>query len=231
MRVFTLSEDMRIEVQQAQDALMGRYPPLTLTYYDAGPKSPRDRVTVEDLGRVLIFGGFRGWKSATAILEAGESAPWTEVPADLRLADHADLSPSEWLQLPDVKGAYRLFSHLAGYERNAQREAGTSKLLHLKWPHFFPIIDGKIRTRFGHDAAAFQRHISSRQSASTLAFWLWFRSGLTQKGNEEALTALQGQLGAQIGAATEESPQLGGLTRLRLYDAIVWLAADGAFEN
>jgi hypothetical protein len=53
--------------------------------------------------------------------------------------------------------ARELFSSLASGNRGGWREAATSKVLHMKWPRFFPVIDGERPGRRDVDVGAHGR--------------------------------------------------------------------------
>lgn len=198
----------------AVDYLLQDYPALTLYHYDLGGKSPRDSVTMADLGRATLFGAFRGWKAAAGLLRAAEAATWPTGDTPWRLDAAPDADPPEWLARSEVRQARDLFSSLASGAEGGWREAAASKVLHLKWPDFFPVIDGELRRLYSHQALQAERHIPGsrrRKRATTIAYWIAVRQDLLRPQNMEADKATRAELGSASDG--EKAARLAQLTR------------------
>lgn len=219
----------QVACEAAADYLLNGYPRLTLVHYDCAGESPRDRLTMADIGRASLFGAFRGWKAVAKMVRAAEEAAWPEAPSDWKLGDAPSSSPVEWLSTPEVSDARDLFSSLAGGEAGGWREAATSKLLHLKWPEFFPVIDGELRSLYGEPAMAFQRQMPDnrrRAHATTWAYWMAVRQDLLSPQNTQAEQATRHALAAgDHGPHDEKAGLLRKLTSLRMLDVLAWAVA------
>ena len=226
-----IAKSWAVDLDVAARWLIEIYPALTLAHYDCGDPSPLDGVDMQDLGRVLIFGGFRGFKAATKLLERSPGAAWPEPPADWRLDAEPNLSVQEWLSSPPVEAAKRLFGELSGGLSLDGRVASTSKVLHLKWPEFFPIPDSNLRTTYWSvalDRELAQVRSRSRTRPTVPAFWLVVREDLLDAENQAALTALR-----KILRDTPSSPKvacLRSLSTLRLLDCLAWGISDNDYR-
>jgi hypothetical protein len=219
---------LHVPTSDAVGYLIDEYPQPTLMHYDCGGQSPRDRVTMSDLGRATLFGAFRGWRAAADLLTAAEEVKWPTTPSEWRLDVAPHASPAEWLSHPDVQHARELFSSLASGNQGGWREAATSKVLHMKWPRFFPVIDGELRGLYSDFAIEAERHLPGsrrRRHATTSAYWLAVRDDLLHPANQEADKATRQGLLSQRQRDHQKVDLLTQLTSLRLLDALAWAVA------
>lgn len=113
--------------------------------------------------------------------------------------------------------------------------AQTSKLLHLKWPEFFPIVDSALRSVYAEVAVEiFNEHFRAgglrRRSARNLGlepFWLAVRRDLLDAGNVKAMKSLRTEIrkvdpSGEKGHDTAHRKRLAGLGDLRLLDMVAW---------
>lgn len=219
----------QVPTAAAVEYLIQDYPTLTLQHYDLGGVSPRDSVTMSDLGRATLFGAFRGWKAAVSLLRASEAATWPTGDNRWRLDAAPDAEPEEWISRPEVHEASALFTSLARGDEGGWREAATSKILHLKWPHFFPVIDGELRELYSDQALEAELRIHGsrrRKHATTTAYWIAVRQDLLRPENMAADEATREGLGSA--SDHEKAALLTQLSSLRLLDALAWaIAAKG----
>jgi hypothetical protein len=205
------------------DYLVHEYPELTLRHYDFGGESPRDSITMADLGRATLFGAFRGWKPAAALLRAAEAATWPTEGESWRLDAAPETDPEDWLSRSEVRAARDLFASLARGAEGGWREAAASKVLHLKWPDFFPVIDGELRWLYGQQALEAERRIPGsrrRARASTTAYWIVVRQDLLRPENRQADMATRAALASA--EDRKKADLLAQLTNLRLLDVLAW---------
>ena len=138
-------------IESAADWLRQHYPRATVRYYDGGGPSSRNSVELADLGRMVVFAARLSFDQGVHYLERGDSpeAPWPEGDPDWRLAD---LTGTSFLSAPIVDAASKLFEHF----RTARggNAAQIAKLLHLKWPDFFPVVDSAMRHQYRSTATA-----------------------------------------------------------------------------
>jgi hypothetical protein len=206
-----------LSVKEAMN-LLDQYPPLTLSVYDGEPTATiADDVTPEDIGRLIVIEPL-SQAVAIRLLNAGASFPWHKVPVDARLED-AD---------PEGKlyaDAIELFNAVDALENVGSAIA--SKILHIKRPHFFPILDSQLKLLYKEEAArAYQQSATwkSRQPEWGHLYWAAVRADLRDTGNVDALAILRQQLlSATTGAdVTEHRRRLANLSNLRLMDILAW---------
>lgn len=216
---------------KAADWLVCSYPAATLDWYDLAGSSRRDGVTLEDLGRMTVFAARLDYKGAVSLLEKGQYAPWSSMKRTANLDAHADSTEVDFVRDAQTRAAVALFQCFApGFTR----WAWTSKLLHMKWPSFYPIADSAFRVVYGRDARAIHRDVlpgagyrTPRTRAPINAYWLAFRRDLIANG--AAMESLKSGLPAAARRAERAEPRaadkaaaLAKVTPLRLLDMLVW---------
>ena len=215
----SLAEGERIISLADSISIIDNYPALTLRLYDRLDDDPvRDEVTPEDVGRLIIIEPLQQ-ATAWALLEAGATFPWHLMPDRARLED-AD--PEGEL----YENATSLFA--AVDELPGVGFAIASKLLHLKRPSFFPILDSQVQRLYRRAAAgAYDRSIvwKTRQPTWKHLYWAAIRTDLIKEDNVTALDDLRCRLVAEH----TESCEVGGrrrraaaLDNLRLLDILAW---------
>ncbi len=136
-----------LTLDQALAALIGfaRGEAGTLKYYDFcgrhGP-APSDGVALEDIGRMMLMNPGLYGSEVAAVLDAGSSAPWDLVGHTEQLQD-ADPAESGGLW----GGAKSLFDYFDRIDGIGLAKA--SKLLHIKRPHFYPVLDSFVVAEYG----------------------------------------------------------------------------------
>jgi hypothetical protein len=194
---------------QALDAVED-YPAGTIRWYDLGGSEIQDGVFLDDLGRLAIINADLSGDDAAAFLDAGPHAPWGLVAADATLED-AD---------PEIDGsAYDAASRLYAYFRDIPNvgPAKASKLLHLKRPSLYPILDQYVLRLYR--GLARQAAAASKRQDKEL-YWAAIRKDLI--ASKPGLQQLRGKL--KIGE-TEHSRRAAALGDLRLFDICAWTTA------
>jgi hypothetical protein len=121
-----------------------------LKYYDGLPGmthvggSEPDRVTLEDLARIMIIGADLRAIDFPRLLEVDAEKEFAAIPVDARLEDAEPGSAlfDAAMALDEKFSGHRGFGH-----------AKKAKLLHLKRPYLFPVSDSFIRMTYS-DASA-----------------------------------------------------------------------------
>jgi hypothetical protein len=213
MRIALAGDTVQLSIEEAVALLLG-YPPETVSFYDLGPPSALDAITPTDIGRLIVIEGV-GQKVAVDLLLAGQNAPWGLVPHGSRLED-AD---------PDGElygNATTLFEHF-----DTVPGVGTaiaSKLLHLKRPSFFPLLDNVVRDLY-HRAAADHYGLSTKWQKERPRwdglYWAAVRDDLLDRENQSGLRAIRSSL-RRLG--TDHAMNVARLTDLRLLDILAWSA-------
>lgn len=219
------------------------YNRITVRLYDfadtddlttARQRTPKDRFSLKDLGRATALGASLRFDRAHELLyhrsAGGRSTrrvfDWAgDLPA---LADLASLDEGAFLAHPGVMRARAWFTELVGLANVGWGTA--AKLLHLKWPAFYPITDQYFRDAYRTRAvAAHNRNIERlggrrRSSTASLpAYWLAFRADLAR--NHDALVALPAKIEERAGSdvdALAHARRLAQLEPLRLLDMLAW---------
>ena len=191
---------------------LAEYPKGTVQWYDLARVEAVDGVTLADLGRLAVINADLTGNDAVALLEATD-APWGDVPFDAQLND-AD---------PEAMGGlYDKASELYWYFRKLPNigPAKASKLLHLKRPALYPILDQYV-LRFYRSAAREAARLYPRRAAREL-YWAAIRQDLL--ASVPAVARLRDELRAQ---SDDHSRRLSELTDLRLLDICIWKLATG----
>ena len=133
----------------ALDRLVG-YPWKTPAIYDyPGPGAP-GKVTKEEIKRTRQIHSRISYAEEAYFIAASASAPWVDPSADL-----ADADPSrDGL----FGGMSDLYLHFAAEAPKGVYVAKVSKVLHLKLPGLFPLLDSHVQDRYRLEAKAL-RHI------------------------------------------------------------------------
>jgi hypothetical protein len=139
---------------------------------------------------------------------------WHEVPADARLAD-AD--PSVDGGLYDAMLA--LFNHFDGAGRRRIGYGKISKVLHLKRPHLYPILDSKLRAAYRGAAEAVAERYRNHRPGVRWSYWAAIRDDVLKPANREALQAIREEMASHERALVRRAATL---SDVRLLDILVW---------
>jgi hypothetical protein len=174
-----------------------------LANYDFGGTSAPDGVDAADIGRMVgsRMVGLNAHEAAE-LIQQGSSAPWHGVPIDARLEDATPGSPL-------YDSAMTLFDHFQAI--SGVKAAKATKLLVMKRPSLFPVIDDRV-TALYKAAAASQVGASHRTIAS-------IRHDVCQPTTIKALADLRRAL---LVNGNLKALRLAQLTGLRLRDVVLW---------
>ncbi|GAB3110346.1 hypothetical protein GCM10027055_09530 [Janibacter alkaliphilus] len=184
--------------------------PRTLTRYDASTQECHDVISAEDVAasRVLASRISRAQGEEILELAASHHELLAQIPKE---ADLADADPAESQGLYD-KGADLLTALQGPWVRVAK----ASKVLHLKRPALFPILDSGLTRLYRSCAAEAARRYPER--GHRRMFWAAIRNDL--RTNVDTLAELRKQISdADAQALTRD------LTDLRLMDILAWEAS------
>ncbi|UVT27699.1 DUF6308 family protein (plasmid) [Rhodococcus pyridinivorans] len=191
------------------------YPAMTVAHYDLPGPGPAAVITADEIARThkvrsRISHAQRDWFIRSAV-----DAPWAAVPTAAQLID-AD---------PNISGelydhAEALYDH---FRTAAPRHVGVakiSKVLHLKRPGLFPILDSKVMAFYRpHARAAAARYPHRGRRAM---FWAAIRDDVCTNLDSGALSLFRHRL-AQ--SESEQARRLASLTDVRLLDLLTWAVA------
>jgi len=212
--MLSLAGTVHLTAKEAADLLEG-YPDRTLELYDRGPTSGADAVGPEEIGRLIVIEPL-SQAVAVSLMAAAPTAPWHLVPLDAHLED-ADPEGDLYWQADQL---YRHFDALPGVG-----PAITSKLLHLKRPGFYPILDTVVRDLYATAAAeacARAERCKAERPGARRLFWAAIREDLV--ANRETIVELRRTL---TDRPTVKAKQLATLPTVRLLDMLAWSVQDG----
>lgn len=172
-----------------------------------GAAEPTSKVTLADLGRLIMINVRPTAVDAENLLSAAPSDLFDEVPPR---ADIKSLVPGTALYEVTI-ALYDTF-RLPNVGR-----AKRSKLLHIKRPWLIPISDSCVRRYYSDAAAAAARDLRQRGHN----YWEAVRRDLVD-GEDELKRAAASLM------RTEDERRLSKLTPLRLLDIVAWRLANGA---
>jgi hypothetical protein len=210
--------DATVPVEAIVDAIAG-FSRGTVRWYDKGGSTAAppavDGVHLVDLGRMAAMNPDLTGDDVVHLLEADIPAElWSAVAMD---ADLADADPAAQGGLYDAALAlYEAFRGLRGI-----KDAKTSKLLHLKRPSLYPVLDLAIRQLYDGRArrAASSPDIAWRGFQT--AFWPAIREDLIAWRRVGAFDDIRASL-VDLGR-----PDHAELTDVRLLDVAAWRMATG----
>jgi hypothetical protein len=187
-----------------------QYPGRTITRYDLpGPGDPTT-LTRDEVGRTHAVYSRISEQQLRWFVARATSAPWPPADADLRAAE-----PNIRNGLYDqLEALYRHFEHDAPSQVGRSK---ISKVLHIKRPAAYPILDSKVTDVYLRYAErAVERY--PRLNYQKAAYWVPIRDDLITNTESDALAQLRAALGDQgtLGA------NLNRITDLRLLDMLTW---------
>jgi hypothetical protein len=216
----------KVTLERAE-RLVRDIPVPAVLHYDIGGDArgwpaPSDGLTVTDIGRVAFLDAEINGTDAARLLDASRDVPagpgglWDAVPhwATLEMADPASV-PGLY---DDALALYEHFHKVRGIG-----PAKASKLLHLKRPALYPIVDTKVMDLYratGAPAAAAKSNPRSKDRGWKEVFWDVIRNDLIT--NRRCLYELHQLLVAAGTGGDEKAALLGRLGPLRLLGAILW---------
>ncbi len=194
------------------------FPAGTVRWYDFGGASDRppgvvDAVTLLDLGRMTAMNPDVTGQDAVALLEREvDPSIWTAVP---RTADLADADPATDGGLFDAANRlYKSFSSITNV-----KDAKTSKLLHLKRPRLYPVLDDQVKRFYRARAVAEAGRPDVAWRGYRMTYWGAIRRDLLAWREVQAFEALREQL------YQRDRPQHARLSDVRLLDITAWRLA------
>ncbi len=203
-----------LTVRQVLDTLLV-YPRDTVRYYDcAGTPRPErstaQRITLADLGRITLMNPKVSGPEAAALLglEVGDNL-WAAVPPD---ADLADADPAITGGLYDAASALHSAHRLHGVKLGK-----IGKLLHLKRPALFPVLDRDLQCLYDTRATEQARRPELTFRGYKRVYWEAVRADLCAWRQAGAFAALRGEL-----VQDETRSGWAELTDLRLLDITAW---------
>ncbi|TDK96491.1 hypothetical protein EI067_15435 [Mycobacterium paragordonae] len=186
-----------------------RYPRRTLSRYDQPGSGARDCLAREEIIRTRAVSSRISEAEVDWFLHRAKDAPWPSPQADdLRQADPA-IANGRYDEL------VKLYSHFNDGAPRGIAMAKISKVLHVKRPAAYPILDRRIALVYRDAAAQAARRYPQRSQSR--AYWAAIRDDLIANTESGALQALR--------AALEDvsfGNNVTSVTDLRLLDMLTW---------
>jgi Family of unknown function (DUF6308) len=193
----------------------------TLREYDlAGAGDPAILVAGE-VTRTRIIASRVTRQEGAWFLRRAADAPWDGVSAD---ADLACADPAGRGGLFDNAAA--LYWHFTTPHQAGIGPAKIHKVLHVKRPGFYPVLDRLVRRLYRAQALRWVDGIPDTQPGDSVTFWAAIRQDLTNEDNRSVLSQHRDGL--------REDPQtapMADLPSLRLLDIVAWETARREFAR
>ncbi len=208
-------------VRTLEDAMgvMERYPRKTPAAFDYLGAGEPGHLTAQEVIRTRKINSRISNKEVTFFVETAATAPWVNPAADLGDADPeiAEVEERLFSEMTD------LYWHFAVSAPKGVSFAKISKVLHLKLPHLFPILDSHIARSYAPAAKLLRTdysHLGWRRRT-----WIAVRHDLLEARASGAVDELRRRLRSYDSADIDKQREvrlLDGLTDLRLLDILVW---------
>jgi hypothetical protein len=203
-------------VRTVEDALvvLERYPRKTPAAFDYVGAGEPGKLTAQEVIRTRKISSRISNKEVIFFVETSETAPWIGDAADLA---NADPEGELFTAMTD------LYGHFAESSPKGVSFAKISKVLHLKQPSLFPILDSHVARAYTHAAKMLRTdypHFGWRRRT-----WLAVRNDLLAARASGALGELRQRLRSYESDDSNKQKAVRGLdelTDLRLLDIMVW---------
>jgi hypothetical protein len=187
--------------------------PRTLLRYDLAPSTDPDQITTDDITRTRVIHSRISRIDSERLSDAGAKVVdlLAAVPVRACLAD-AD---------PAVHGGLydRALAVFNGLLAPGIGLAKVSKLLHLKRPHLFPILDSRVVAAYRRTAAEAAALYQRQRPGFRLLLWAAIRDDLISDANTAALQRLRERLRHDADIRIQRTA---ALTDVRLLDILTW---------
>lgn len=199
--------DKSLTIEQAL-AAFGRYRLKTVHRYDLTGLGDPYVITPEEVVRTRAVSSRLSNREAAWMVARSQNAPWPLPDADL-----ADADPSVRHGLYDQMNS--CYEH---FYSDRPRNVGIgkiSKVLHIKRPKLFPILDSEVTACY--KSAAGRAAMNYPERGYKVMFWAAIRDDLIANRESGTLAALRDGL-----THTPELRIYADLTDLRLLDILTW---------
>lgn len=181
----------------------------TLRKYDFKRTGDPNALTADEIWDTRIIHSRVSHAEATALEQAsaGWAGLWEAIPVDAHIGN-ADPAVKGGLY-DDMLNLYAEVTEVRGFKMSK-----ASKILHVKRPHLYPILDSRLRALYS-EAAVVAAEVYPERGFKRM-FWAAVRNDVVT--NKRALQCLRQDLAAADPALAE----LAALSELRLLDILSW---------
>jgi len=191
----------------------------TLHGYDLAGTGDPAILTASEVERTRIIASRISRKECVRLVNRAAEAPWALVAVD---ADLADADPSRRGGLFDQAAA--LYWHFTTPHEAGLGPAKIHKVLHVKRPSVYPVLDRLIRRLYRAQARAWVSQLPDVRPGDSVTFWAAIRADLIHPDNNSAMSLHRGTLRS----APRIAP-MADLPALRLLDILAWETARREF--
>jgi len=204
---YTLEEALEVFVS---------YPSGTPPRFDYPSRGEPGVITAAEIQRTHAVSSRISHAQRDYFISTAKTAPWIDPDADLASAD-----PQERGGLFDAM--HELYVYFFNRRPERVNFAKISKVLHLKYPAAFPMIDSRLREKYREAAAELKTQYPERGWRERT--WIAVREDLVRARESGALTELRDALkNYESDDVTERDriASLANLTDLRMLDILTW---------
>ena len=199
-------------VAAAAEYVRGHIGPIR--QYDLRGQGDSNELTRDEVVRTRAIASRISEEEADWFVGTAKTAPWADVAPDLdlRVCDAA-------VDDAEYDAAEALYMHFFGQRPKSVSIGKVHKVLHIKRPRLYPILDARLRQLYlpaARDAATHLKQRSKRWAGTREHYWEAIRLDLVR--NAEAI----GVLRAQLDRAGGDPSVAASLTDLRLLDLLTW---------
>jgi uncharacterized protein DUF6308 len=187
----------------------------TLNNYDLAGQGNPGILTEGDVARTRIIASRISRDECERLLKRADGAPWDCVSAE---ADLAAADPARRGGLFDQAAA--LYWHFTVPHEAGLGPAKIHKVLHVKRPGVYPVLDRLVRRLYRVQARKFTGLIPGARPGGSVTFWAAIREDLIDAGNHSAVLHYRAAL-----RADPQTAPMAGLPFLRLLDIVSWETA------
>lgn len=185
----------------------------TIRNYDLHEQQDPNRITARDVLATQFTKLRVDGMQLQHFVDRGRNAPWSDVPVGARLAD-AD--PVEEGGLYDrAEGFYQ---HFFKGRRQGLSAGKIHRVLHLKRPALFPLLDGRLLELFKDRASEASRTLRDRgrRGKRGRLYWVAIRDDVVAAGS------LWEELRTELAGMPQPAALAAQLSDVRLHDLLCW---------
>lgn len=192
------------------------YPKRTPAKFDYPPRGEGRTITSEEIKRTRAVSSRISNAQGEYFIAKSKDAPWLPVDADLAEAD------------PDERGGLfdemsNLYWHFAGETPRGIAFAKVHKVLHLKHPAVYPLLDSRLWRAYRGSANSLKAHYPKLRNSQRR--WIAVREELLAARASGAIQALRAAMGQYEDADQRVQQHVRDMTQVtdvRLLDVLVW---------
>jgi Family of unknown function (DUF6308) len=187
----------------------------TLHGYDLADTGNPAALTEGEVARTRIIASRVSRDECARLLKRAANAPWgcVSIEADLAFADPA------W-RGGLFDNAATLYWHFTTPHEAGLGPAKIHKVLHVKRPRVYPVLDRLVRRLYRAQARTWVSQLPDARPGDSVTFWAAIRADLIDEDNDSALSLYR----EALRAAPRTAP-MADLPALRLLDIVAWETA------